>query len=98
MDHFKNKITLDEIAAVAHLSTNHFCRYFKLHTRKTYFEFLTEIRIGNACKLLIQKQFSINSICYESGFSNSSHFNRCFRHITGKTPFQYKKEYMKEFE
>ncbi|MBK5280361.1 MAG: AraC family transcriptional regulator, partial [Bacteroidia bacterium] len=83
------KIYIHEVADVANLSTEAFCRYFKMRTRKTYTNFLNEVRISNACKFIIQKDLSIQEICYQSGFSNLSNFNRIFRKITHKTPTSY---------
>ena len=83
------KIYIDEVADIANLSTEAFCRYFKMRTRKTYTNFLNEVRISNACKLIIQKDLSIQEICWQSGFSNLSNFNRIFRKVTGRTPTTY---------
>lgn len=92
-NHFKSRITIKEIAGVVNLSPHSFCRYFKTRTLKTYWQFLAEIRIGYACKLLIENRITISQICYESGFYNLSNFNRSFKAITKKTPLQYFKEY-----
>lgn len=83
------KIYLDEVAQVAHLSVEAFCRYFKTRTGKTYTSFLNEVRISNACKLLIQTEKSIQEVCYDSGFINLSNFNRIFKKVTGHRPSQY---------
>jgi len=83
------KIKIEEVAEVAHLSPEAFCRYFKTRTQKTYTNFLNEIRISNACKMLIEKEKNIQEIGYEVGFSNLSHFNRTFKKVTGKTPKGY---------
>lgn len=90
---FKERITIKDIAEAVNLSPHSFCRYFKTRTLKTYWQFLSEIRVGYACKLLIENRLSIGQICYESGFNNLSNFNRCFKTTTGKTPLQYFKEY-----
>jgi AraC-like DNA-binding protein len=90
---FKDRILLDEIAKIASLTPNAFCRYFKTKTRKTYLQFITEIRVGHACKLLIEDEISIKQICYESGFNNFSSFHCAFKLITGKTPLTYKKQF-----
>ena len=63
---FKRKIQLEEIAEVANISPNSFCRYFKSRTRKTYSQFLIELRVGHACKLLIENNQCIKRLCYES--------------------------------
>jgi AraC-like DNA-binding protein len=92
--HFKKGISLEEIASVAHLSHKSFCRYFKSRTRKTYSRFLQELRVGNACKLLIENKLSLTQVCYESGFNNYANFYRYFKFITGKTPLTYQKEHV----
>jgi AraC-like DNA-binding protein len=83
------KIKIKEVASVANLSSEAFCRYFKLRTQKTYTNFLNELRVSNACKMLIEKEKTIQEICYEVGFSNLSHFNRTFKKVTSKTPKAY---------
>lgn len=88
--HYKDKISLERIAQIANLAPNSFCRYFKAKTRKTYFQFVNEIRVSHACKLLIEDEVSIKQICYESGFNNFSSFHAVFKQITGKTPLTYK--------
>ncbi|GAB3993860.1 AraC family transcriptional regulator [Spirosoma daeguense] len=93
---FQRKISLEEIANVASLSVNSFCRYFKLRSRKSYSQFLLELRVHHACKLLIDSTLSISQICFECGFNQSSGFNKYFRQIMGKSPMQYRKVFGKE--
>jgi AraC-like DNA-binding protein len=85
-------ISLKEIASVANMTREAFCRYFKERTRKTYVSFLNEIRISNACRLLMDPQQTKASIAYEVGFNNLSHFNRVFKKVMGKTPSEYQME------
>lgn len=94
LKNYKRKIQLEEIAAVANISPNSFCRYFKSRTRKTYSQFLIEIRVGQACKLLIENNLSIKQLCYESGFNNFTSFHKYFKMITGKSPLSYQREFM----
>ena len=94
LKNFKRKIQLEEIASVANISPNSFCRYFKSRTRKTYSQFLIEIRVGHACKLLIENNYSIKQLCYESGFNNFTSFHKYFKVITGKSPLNYQKEFI----
>ena len=82
-------ITLTEIADVAAMAPASFCRFFKERTRRTYTQFLAELRIQKACGLLKNKDSSILEICYQCGFSNISNFNRKFKAITGYTPSEY---------
>lgn len=86
----RRRIYLDEVARLANLSVEAFCRYFKLHTRKTYINFLNEVRISHACRLLIQGDLSVEQVCYETGFNNVSNFNRIFKRVTAKTPLAYR--------
>jgi len=83
------KIYIEEVAQIANLSTEAFCRYFKTRTGKTYTHFLNEVRVSNACKMLIDKEVNIQEVCYNSGFSNLSNFNRTFKKIAGKPPTKY---------
>jgi len=89
LTHSLRKVKIKEVADVANLSAEAFCRYFKLRTGKTYTNFLNEVRVSNACKMLIEKEKSIQEICFETGFANLSHFNRTFKKITRKTPTRY---------
>jgi AraC-like DNA-binding protein len=84
-------IGLKEVADIAHLTPEAFCKYFKTHTRKTYINFLNEIRINNACRMLLQEEDSINAICYRCGFNNLANFNRVFKKFTGISPRDYRK-------
>ena len=91
MEHFDESIPLETISEVASMTKNAFCKYFKKRTNKTYIQFLTELRIENACKLLQQKRdSSISLIAYESGFGNLSNFNRQFKMIKKMSPSQYR--------
>jgi AraC-like DNA-binding protein len=98
LKNFKRTIQLEEIANVANISPNSFCRYFKSKTRKTYSQFLIEIRVGHACKLLIENNMSIKQLCYESGFNNFTSFHKYFKQITSKSPLTYQKEFMGQLE
>lgn len=87
LDHFDKRITLKQVAEIANMTPNAFCRYFKQRTNKTYVNFLLDIRIGNACKLLSKKnEYSIAEIAYRSGFNNLTNFNRKFKSVKGVTP------------
>jgi len=86
---FNKEITLDDVAGIAHMNPSAFSRSFKRFNNKTFSRYLNEIRIGYACKLLIEEKYSITYICYESGFNYLSNFNRQFKAITGTTPSNY---------
>ena len=91
MDHFQESISLDEISEKANMSKNAFCRYFKKRTNKTFFQFLIEIRIEHACKLLYKNQeLSISVISELCGFQNIANFNRKFKELKKMTPSDYR--------
>jgi AraC-like DNA-binding protein len=94
MDNFKRPITLSEVAQIAGLSVPAFCAYFKKSTKKKYIDFLNEVRIGYASKLLIDSKESIIGICYESGYNTLAHFNKQFIKIKKMTPSQFRKMYL----
>jgi AraC-like DNA-binding protein len=93
-ENFSKTIDLETIAQVARLSPNAFCRYFKQRTNKTFGSFLSELRINHACKLIIETDKAIGTICYDSGFNNFSNFNRYFKEQKGVTPLEYRKRFM----
>ena len=64
-----------------------FCRFFKSKTQKSFVQFLNEIRIGHACKLVLNETYSIADVCYESGFNNFPSFNKFFKTFTGENAF-----------
>lgn len=94
MSHYDQPISLSQISSIANLSPNAFCKYFKSRTNKTYVQFLTEIRVEHACKLLSKThELTILDIALASGFTNISNFNRKFKSLKKKTPLHYKKTY-----
>ena len=89
--HFKDQVRLEDVAKTANMSPTAFCRYFHQRTRKTFSNFLTEVRIGYACQLLQEKKMKIAQICFESGYSNLSNFNKQFKGVKHVTPNEYRK-------
>lgn len=91
IDNFQEPITLAAVAGTAGMSIPAFCNYFKKSTKKTYIDFLNEIRIGHACKLLIDTQKTVLEICYESGFNTLANFNKQFLKMKKLTPSGFRK-------
>ncbi|WP_020603749.1 helix-turn-helix domain-containing protein [Spirosoma spitsbergense] len=91
LEQYASPITLEAVADVANLTPGAFCRFFKIHTRKTFSGVLNEIRIENACRLLHQSNQSISQIALVCGYTSLSNFNRQFKAITSLTPGQYLK-------
>ncbi|MCK0144385.1 AraC family transcriptional regulator [Arenibacter sp. F26102] len=86
---FNQPIGSKDVAEIAKMNPSAFSRFFKRIHRKTFTRYLNEIRIGYACKLLIENRNNITPVCYESGFNNISNFNRHFKSITGMSPSDY---------
>lgn len=95
LENYKNQITIQSVSEMIHLSETSFCRYFKNITKKTFLDFLTEIRVSHACKLLLNEYLSVEAICSECGFNNIANFYRHFKKVTGKSPIEYRKDYLK---
>lgn len=89
---FKDNITSKEAASLACLNEAAFCRYFKRHTKKTFSQFVNQVRITHATSLLLKNEKSIVDICFECGFNNLSYFNRQFKQFTDKSPLNYRKD------
>lgn len=96
LSNYKSDITLEEIASLSNLSVTSFCRYFKLMTKKTYYDFLIEIRVSHACRFLIENKLPTEMICFDCGFNNVSNFYRHFKKVTGMTPLDYKRKYLNQ--
>ncbi len=92
MNDFYSDISLQEVSDIANMTPNAFCRYFKQRTNKTFFQFLTEVRIENACQVISKnRDTTIAEASYSSGFKNLSNFNRKFKKIKGVTPSEFRK-------
>jgi AraC-like DNA-binding protein len=94
MQKYQEEIQLKEIAELANMSESAFSRYFKKRTRRTFSQFLTEIRIEHACKLLIFDKMSVADIAVASGFNNLSNFNRQFKAVKKLTPMAYRTRFL----
>lgn len=92
MTNFRSEIKLDEIADIVHMSYSGFCRYFKNRTKKNFTHFVNEVRIGYSCKLLLEKDVSVASACYDAGFNNLANFNEQFKKFLKVTPYQFKQK------
>jgi len=88
---------LDEIptqakaAEMAGLSPQAFSRFFKRCVGRTYVEYVNHLRIGAACRELMETDRSVTQIAYDAGFNNLSNFNRRFRDVKGMTPREFRR-------
>jgi AraC-like DNA-binding protein len=96
MENFARPIRLEEVASLAGLTPNAFCRYFRERTKMTFVQYLNEIRIGHAKKLLIEGRYTIAALSVEAGFNNLSNFIDQFRRSTHMSPSEYRNKYHKQ--
>jgi AraC-like DNA-binding protein len=92
MEHFQEEIRIEAVADLASMSYSGFCRYFKNRTKKNFSHFVNEIRVGYACKRLMESDRPIGEICFESGFNNLANFNKQFKEIVKCTPYQFQRK------
>jgi len=95
LNNYRGTIRLNDVAQLANLSPTSFSRYFKVHTNKTFSDFVAELRISTACKLLHRNDLSIIQIAHECGYKTLSNFNKKFKEITDSNPLNYRKKYEK---
>lgn len=86
---YTEKILLAKLARQFEMNPSSFSRYFKLKTGKTLIEYINELRIRYACKLLQDNNYTISQICFKCGFNNISNFNRFFKEKMKITPKEY---------
>lgn len=92
-DNYTQALSAQDLAKLAHMSTNHFHRFFKKRTEKTLTEFINQLRIAKACKLLLSNQSPISTISDQCGFNNLSNFNRRFIQFKGVTPSRFRQRF-----
>ncbi len=93
--HYIENLKLDHIASIVSMNKTSFCRYFKEKTGKSFVDYIQDLRIGYACKLLIGTLLDISQISLECGFNTTCHFNKIFKRNTGFTPSEYRKQFLK---
>ncbi len=88
-ENFQKPISVKDLADLANMNPSSFSRFFKRTHRKTFTRYLNEVRIGYACKLLMENSGNITEVCYTSGFGSISNFNKQFRLIVKMSPSEY---------
>lgn len=94
LKNFRRKIILQEVAALVHMTPTSFSRYFTRNSNKNFSAFVAEVRIRQACKLLVESEETIEAICYDCGFNTLSNFNKQFRELMADNPSSYRKKFM----
>jgi len=91
LDNSTRQISLEEVAEQAFMSKEAFCRFFKLRTRRTFTQYVQQLRITEAKKLLLETDLSISQVSFQVGFQTLSHFNKTFKGLTEMTPKDWRK-------
>ncbi len=89
-ENYSNRIMLEDAAKLLNMSIVSFSRLIKQRTGKSFVDFVNEIRLGYATRLLIETSKGISEICYECGFNNISNFNRTFKKKQNCTPSEFR--------
>ena len=94
-ENYASDLSLDELAAMAGMAPTAFSRFFKLRTGRSISDYIIDVRLGHAARLLADSTNSIVEICYDCGFNNVSNFNRIFKKKKGCTPSAFRENYRK---
>lgn len=84
--HYTEEIKLDDLAKLAAMAPSAFSRFFKQHTGRAPVDYIIDVRVGAAARMLVDTTTSVSEICYACGFNNLSNFNRTFKSRRGYTP------------
>ncbi len=92
LQHFADpEIKVGDVAKLLNMSDSAFSHFFKKYTNKSFTQFLIDMRIGYACKLLLDTDELVSQICFRSGFNNVTNFNRLFKKYRSTTPIEYRR-------
>lgn len=97
-EHYKETITIEELAEILHFSPQYFMRFFKKYTGMTCLDYINEYRLNTAAKLLLETNWTISEIAEEVGLGNVSYFNRLFKRKYEMTPREYRKKVESQYE
>ena len=89
--HFREQITMEQMADMLHITPSYFCRCFKEYTDQTFKEYIMSLRLDYALRQINTTDKSITEICYESGFSSSAYFSKVFTQKFGTPPSKIRK-------
>ncbi len=95
LQNYEREIRLEELASLVYMTRTSFCRFFQERTKKSFFSFLANIRLNQACKMLIETNKSVADITYSCGYNNLSNFNRQFKSKYHMNPKAYRQMYSK---
>lgn len=93
--HFREEIRLETLSGLVNMTPNALSRFFKQRTNRSISNYINEVRLGNATKLLVESTMTISEISFCSGFNTISNFNRTFRSVKGMSPKEFRESYKK---
>jgi AraC-like DNA-binding protein len=96
--HTNSDLSVRRVADQLHLSESAFCKFFKRVTGITFSDYVNDIRIGNACHLLMETDYPITQIAFDCGYESLSYFNRMFLKKKACTPRDFRKINTKEMQ
>ena len=94
-DHYAEPLKLTDLAALVGMSPVAFSRFFRMRTGRTLSDYIIDIRLGFAARMLVDTTRNVSEICYECGFNNLSNFNRTFKAKRGFTPRDFRAMFKK---
>lgn len=93
MNNYREDVDLKCLAELVNMAEGSLCRFFRMNMGMTVFEYLNQLKVELACKLLMDRDLSILKVCLDSGFNNLSHFNKQFKKINGLPPSEYRNRF-----
>lgn len=95
-DHYAEEIRLETLASLVGMAPTAFSRFFRQRAGRTVMDYLIDIRLGHAARLLVDTSENVSEICYSCGFNNLSNFNRMFKAKRGYTPRDFRDLFKKK--
>lgn len=92
-EHYKEDIRLNDLAALVGMTPTAFSRFFRLRTGRSISDYIIDVRLGHASRMLVDSTTSVAEICYDCGFNNISNFNRIFKKKKGHSPKTFRNVY-----
>jgi AraC-like DNA-binding protein len=97
LKHFTDSdLKIADVAEQVHMSESAFSHFFQKYAFRSFTQFLIDLRIGHACKILLDSDDTVSHVSAQSGFNNLANFNRLFKKYRSCTPVEYRKRYLEK--